>query len=204
MWPPKLNLFSSTFVECIVSWNLGFWQILLCVDCLTCLLILFSWTQAGRMLAKRFLIITSNSYAHTKGTYKNWFPYKVCKVKFSEWSFRHLNSKLEKVDSRYSQLSLCRTPRCNGQCDNTDQKNLRQKLQMFDRKKTSLLYQELRPLLLIGATGIKFLSLQRTPTGTEVLRAVTGIFLLLFKKKRVYSGEPSSKNNNVFIAVWLE
>lgn len=43
------------------------------------------------MLAKRSLIITSNSYAHTKGTYKNLFPYKVCKVKLSECSFSKIH-----------------------------------------------------------------------------------------------------------------
>lgn len=130
MWPPKCNPLLKRLKKCFVKWNLAFWQILLCVDCLTCLLVLFSWTQAGRMLAKRSLIITSNSYAHTKATYKNLFPYKVCKVNLSECSFRQWDSKLEKVYSRYSQPSLWRTPRCNERHDNT-----LQKLQMFDHKK---------------------------------------------------------------------
>ena len=181
---------------------MGFWQILLCVDCLTCLLVLFSWTQAGRMLAKRSLIITSNSYAHTKATYRNLFPYKVCKVKLSECSFRQWDSKLEKVYSRYSQPSLWRTPRCNGRHDNT-----LQKLQMFDHNKNlviisrNLALTELQFLLLIGPNSKIFLSLQRTPRGTEGLRTVTGIFCF-FKNVYIYinvftAAIPVQKNNNL-------
>ena len=71
----------------------------------------------------------------------------------------------------------------------------------------NLALTELQFLLLIGSNSKIFLSLQRTPRGTEGLRAVTGIFwfflniyiyIYIYIYKRLYSGDPSSKKSIIY------
>ena len=69
----------------------------------------------------------------------------------------------------------------------------------------NLALTELQFLLLIGPNSKIFLSLQRTPRGTEGLRTVTGIFCF-FKNVYIYinvftAAIPVQKNNNLFSQV---
>ena len=104
------------------------------------------------MLAKRFLIITSNSYAHTKTTYKNLLPYKVCKAKL--WECGHSGSQIvnqrrqnhDTVNSRFAnalpRVTIIRSKSCR--C--LTEKNL----VILSR---NLDLTELRFLLLVVANG---------------------------------------------------